>query len=158
MGQTQLDSEISNPNGSSYYSILYLLEHPVLIVILCTLGQVFSILELYLESKTPPLTPEGDDGSSSAPIVYNENLTLSSYQQLGDPPYSTNSYLYSAILCADAKLDNMSREAEFVQYWKGQISQDVVISYATASDALCLIWPNVLSYNVENYRSAFLEQ
>jgi TAP-like protein len=119
-----------------------------------SLGQLYSELELFLEGTPPPRPPEDNEGPS-APIAYNENLTLYSYQQLGSPPYSFNTDLYWAIACVDASLDKMSTEAEFVQYLAGQISQHVVLGYSNVENARCLSWPNVSSYNVENYRSAF---
>jgi len=124
------------------------------------LDDYLSALEQDLEDYIPPSPQPNED--YQPPSEYNENLTLSSYEALGTPPYGFNDYTFAGVQCVDASLENISTDDTFARYIQGQISQDTtdsygaLIAYQGAVDfAICLSWPNATLNNAESYRSAF---
>jgi len=92
---------------------------------------------------------------------FNENLTLSSFDTFGDPPYAFNAWLGTGVICVDGSLDNISTSDAYARYIEGQISLDATDSYGAllaypgVQFASCLAWPSSTLNGAELYRSAF---
>src|SRR5271163_4782184 len=118
------------------------------------LASTFATMEQQIANDyTVPPSPQESQPDQTP--VYNDNLTLYSYEVLGDPPYANNYFQYYFIVCADGSLEEISTLSQFANYVEGQISQDATRAYANVEDSVCVNWPNLTGYNVENYRSAF---
>jgi len=135
-----IDGTLSNPAGWSF------------------LGSYLSLIEEAFENDLPPQPPQED---FQEPSGYNENLTLSSYESLGGPPYSLNPNSESTLICVDGSLENISTDDTFARYLAGQISQNasgwysVLMAYPSVNYAICLSWPNATVNNAEIFRSPF---
>ena len=129
------------------------------------LDELFTTLEQDLENYIPPPPtppPSQSTGGDDQPVsvLYNENLTLSSYNFFGSPPYAVNPYSFAAVTCVDGSLENILTTDTFAQYIEGQISQNATIGAIMAYQEvvnfpMCLSWPNATLNNAEIYRSAF---
>jgi len=95
-------------------------------------------------------TSDSNDTSSSVP---------------GDLPYflfspynlfsgSYNDFVYPAVLCLDSNYEDINNQTEFVNYLASLIPKNP-FSYQGIEGALCLGWPNLTAFNVEQYRQPF---
>ena len=120
------------------------------------LGSYLSLIEDAFENDPPP-QPSLEDFQE--PSGYNENLTLSSYESLGSPPYSFNPTSDQGLICVDGSLENISTDDTFARYLAGLISQNawysVLMAYPSVYLAICLSWPNATVNNAEIFRSPF---
>jgi hypothetical protein len=80
------------------------------------------------------------------------NLTRASLNQGGfNGPF--NSLVYPAVFCLDSNFNDISNEETFIQYLSTQIAQNALIGSLGTDASMCLGWPNLTSYNVEQFRT-----
>ena len=80
------------------------------------------------------------------------NLTFASLNQGGfNGPY--NSLVYPAVFCLDSNFNNISNEETFIQYLSKQIARNALVGSLGTDASMCLGWPNLTSYNVEQFRT-----
>jgi len=83
----------------------------------------------------------------------------------GDLPYflfspyqlfsgSYNDFVYPAVLCLDSNYEDIDNQTAFVDYLANLIPKNP-FSYQGLEGALCLGWPNLTAFNVEQYREQF---
>jgi len=122
------------------------------------IGDVFATFEQDFEEYIP--SPQPNYNYTPVP-GFNENLTLSSFNTFGDPPYAFNDWLAAGVICVDGSLDNISTSDAYARYIESQISLDATDSYGAllaypgVQFANCLTWPSSTLNGAELYRSAF---
>lgn len=83
----------------------------------------------------------------------------------GDLPYSSfspynlfsgsfNDFVYPAVLCLDSNYQDIDNQTAFVEYLSSLIPSNP-FSYEGIEGALCLGWPNLTAFNVEQFRGPF---
>jgi len=83
----------------------------------------------------------------------------------GDLPYflfspyslfsgSYNDFIYPAVICLDSNYEDIDNQTDFVNYLASLIPKNP-FSYQGIEGALCLGWPNLTAFNVEQYRQPF---
>jgi len=83
----------------------------------------------------------------------------------GDLPYSDfspynlfsgsyNDFVYPAVLCLDSNYQDIDNQTAFVEYLASLIPSNP-FSYQGIEGALCLGWPNLTNFNVEQVRGPF---
>ena len=72
------------------------------------LAEFYILLEDAIAGRSPVASTDNENEMDTGPMVYNENLTLSSYDQFGPPPYEYNDDIYNAVTCIDGSLENIA--------------------------------------------------
>ena len=98
-------------------------------------------------------------------LVRRQTVDETPFTVPGDLPYgsfspynpfsgSFNDFVYPAVLCLDSNYQDIDTETSFVNYLSTLIPKNP-FSYQGLEGALCLGWPNLTAFNVEQYRDQF---
>lgn len=90
-----------------------------------------------------------DDTSSNINLSFskiNERDLFSGY---------INQFTDKILSCLDNSFEGINDTISFANYLYGQIKDDPLIAYLGFTNANCIGWPNLTSYNLEKYTSSF---